>query len=236
MNEKREQLEYLLSQRLDGPLFDADARTLEQALADDASLAAEAASMARLDAMLKAWRPVPAVDWRRYQARVGEALRASEVSEPIESSEDDAAFDTVLRDGVSSMPDVDWSAFNSRVSATVRREAERDALLEPAVPATSPMRWVFRAAVPLAAAAAIALAIWLPRDGLTTTEPDTTAREPIVLVSLEIPPTGGTVRIAFAETPVEEMVDPRTTPRGIALGGAAAQAARPVAVDEAWFY
>lgn len=71
----REHIEFLLSRSLDEPLTDDEQRQLDQALADDPSLADELAAYQRADDAIQQWAgEVPEVDWDAF----GESIRTQQ--------------------------------------------------------------------------------------------------------------------------------------------------------------
>ena len=74
----RDELEFQISQYLDGTLAGADQSALEARLADDADARALFDEYRRLDVVLKA-APVPAVDWDALSTQISEAVSAQEL-------------------------------------------------------------------------------------------------------------------------------------------------------------
>lgn len=153
-----ENLEMLLSLALDGELSAAQRRTLDDALSADAGLRAEWERYKRLSRLLAGFRvPNPTVDLSGLMSRI-----STEIHKEAECDLDDMGLDALLRKVASPMPEVDWEKLSHRISARVHREA--------ATRPTSLSRWrgkanwLARVAVPLAAAAVIAIAMWRPRQ------------------------------------------------------------------------
>jgi len=204
MNPHREQLERLLSDRLDGVLDAEQQAELERLLAADAEGAEAVDQYARLDALLQQWRAVqPDVDWQTVRERIRAAI---DETDDAAWTVADAKLDDILAQWAGPVPAVDWDRLRSRYSEAVRREAERDALLEPVGGGAVHRRlqWTLRVGLPLAAAAAIALAVWLPRE-INPLQPE--PAKPMVLVSLDTPATQGSVEFAFDEQPARPSPD-----------------------------
>lgn len=108
-----------------------------------------------------------------------------------------ARVDRSLRDWAADMPDVDWSAFKSRVSSAVRSEAVKSgsrASRRYRMPAV--VGWF----VPVAAAAVIAVAVFRAYDPTPTLNEIGGQPASMVLVALDVPETGGKLTFAFDES------------------------------------
>lgn len=190
-----EQDEYLLSQLLDGQLTETEATSLRARMEREPALARSFAELSRLDASMRARRgDRPVVDHDAFHARVMAQVDAISmpVSEPDEfllsrmldrdlTGEEESALlrrlatEPALKMSYQSLaevndallarrgdvPDVDYDGFHERVMEQVEAEAG-----EPARVVRFPA-WA-RVAAPLAAAAAIVLAVWFQPGSVPT--------------------------------------------------------------------
>ena len=78
MEMDREQLEFLISQYVDGTLSAAEVTALEQTLASDAEARAMLEDFRRLDASLKRETALPAINWDRLSERLSNAVAAED--------------------------------------------------------------------------------------------------------------------------------------------------------------
>lgn len=78
MKMTRDELEYAISQYLDGNLPALEVAALEERLAGDAEARAMLEEYRRLNTVLKASLPVPAVEWDHFAARVQASLADEE--------------------------------------------------------------------------------------------------------------------------------------------------------------
>jgi hypothetical protein len=160
----REQFEELLSAALDEP----HRRDLHEQIAAACDRRRDLAELRdawfRLDARLRAGGlPVERVDWPRLAARIQAAVRATSIAAPADT---DAALDELLA-RQSPLPEIDWQRFGDRVS--VRARAARHT-------PTAASRWLRWAPLGgLAAAAAIALVIFVSRPNPPGGAPPTAA-------------------------------------------------------------
>lgn len=180
MNTNREHLERLFAES-DGAPMDA----LDQA------------QCRKLAQLLSGWRTLDAAfDWSSNARKISAVVRSDaearasahvdHLIDPSTPSIADAelprqlvseyrAIDDMLQNAANPLPPVDWDALSTKISASVRSEAQsqlaarRAAARKIADPEVNRRSggWIFRIGVPLAAAAAIALAVWATR-GTTT--------------------------------------------------------------------
>jgi len=192
MTHDRDQLERLLSERLDGRLAEAQLVELDRALAADAGLARAQRQYARLAKLLAGWRALPAdVDWERFAARFSEAVRAAG---------HDRVVDDALKAWAAPLPPVDWNATRQRFSRAVRQAQESTAATT-TVRIVGPRRrlsgpGILRLFVPLAAAAVLVLGVWRPFGPAPSPPAAPPAR---ITVVLQTPERCGTVSIHFEE-------------------------------------
>lgn len=207
MNERETQLERLLSEQA-GTTLDAN---LAASVASDPELARLAAQYARLDRLLRGWRPFPAEQAgaefvantrRRIEADLSETLSAYAAGElpaaearavarrfaadatASRALRDFEQTDALLSQWAGPLPPVDWDGLQRRISSAVRHEAASR---------RRGVRWV-RVASGLAIAAAIALvAIIGMRRGGTTPAP----LSPDVVVELARPDAPGAVAVQY---------------------------------------
>ena len=184
-----EQLERQISERRSGELTAAQLAEIERAIAADPVVAAAARQYERLDRLLGCWRKLPDhVDWEAFARQTAARVSAEAADEGV---------DGLLERWAGPMPEVNWGALKSRISGAVAEEAagaHRQA-------ATAASRWRraanwARVAVPLAAAAAIALLVWWPGSASVPRGPGAAGR-PIILVSLDAPGESGKVTVTF---------------------------------------
>lgn len=196
MIDDREQFERLLSERMDGALTPDQLAELDRAVAGRAEFADLARRYDRLQASLHRWRALPAdIDWQGLSTRIRRSI-GGQVEQPTSKSVDD-----LMQDAFGPMPEVDWSRLRQRISAAVREEAAATRTTRRSWSRAA--KWTTMAGVPLAAAAAIAIAVWFPRSAAPTAP---TAPAPIasmIVVSFETPEPAGQVKIAFDEKPYE---------------------------------
>jgi anti-sigma factor RsiW len=183
MIDRNEELEHLISRRLDGTLSASELSEVSAALAADPRAEATARAYANLDRLLAGWRALPeGLDWSGFR---------SEVSHRITDESDLAATDRLLG------------------NSAVRREAAAGHTLQfrPARPRRSSLEWFARVGAPLAAAAAIAImtTAWLWRGVPKPPMPGQDPAQPIVVVELDTPSPSSqsAISFAFVETPVE---------------------------------
>ena len=217
---RTEQVERLLSERPDGALTAEESAEVRRAIAGDSRAAAAARQYERLHRLLADWRALPAdVDWEAFRlaasARVaGEAVGARRDSRTsdgrLAATQRGAAnvagdaVDRLVRRAAGDVPAVDWVALKSRISAAVQREALQTRHEGQVVPARwrRAMTWTGRVGLPLAAAAAIALLVWLPQTGGDRSRGRADGlKSPIVVVSLEAPQSEGQVTVTFEGMP-----------------------------------
>ena len=201
----REQLEFLMSQAIDGQLSDEDAERLERALAADADARAEFERMQRLDNLIGAWgrQPVPVDEDRAGRAMADRVREQAEfaISEALDgddgAAEELAAYaqrdpdlglvehqyrrlTAILGAWGSYEPAVDYDKLHERLCQTIR--AER---------AGQSGGWtgrIIRLYAPLAAAASLLVVAGLWWTGRSVTPPP--VRGPAqIQVALAGPPT-----------------------------------------------
>jgi hypothetical protein len=258
MTEEREHLERLISERPDGALTPEETEQVRRAVAEDAEIASAARQYEKLQAVLSEWRTLPLdVDWRAYAERVSSAVvdaaeqqasaaangaidpsAAADVPPPTgprldTMRQDYRAVDELVRDHAAP-PDVDWDRFKARVSAAVRKEAATDS--RSSVPRRSIAGWVARIGAPLAAAAALAVLIWWPREGEFRPPTGIVSAAPIIQVAVQMPRSTGFVSISVDERPGMEDAPAQTASGGFAFASGI-QSPEPLpAFDEAVFY
>ncbi|MBX3395109.1 MAG: hypothetical protein KF841_07040 [Phycisphaerae bacterium] len=195
MTDPREHLEFLIARATDGDLTGEEREIISKAVANDTDLADEIRRYERVNAVIANWRTVPHdMDWAGFRRSVSDAVTDDAM----------ATVDETIRGVVGSMPPVDWDAFRSRVSSAVRAEAVQTGRAAPyRMQAFRHARWL----APLAAAAAIAIAVFrggFDPQGVVPTGVD---REPsLLVVSLDVPESTGKIAVMFDESPAPEMV------------------------------
>jgi hypothetical protein len=199
---RSEQLEQLLSERLDGTLTAEELTEVQRTVAGDPKAAATLQQYERLHGLLANWRSLPAnVDWKAFAAATSAGVSKEErlaATQRGASSAADDDVDRLVRRAAGDMPEVDWAALKSGISAAVQREAEqtRRETVVVSAPWRRVMSWTGRVGLPLAAAAAIALLVWLPQTG-DHGRRGADSKSPLVLVSLDAPTSGGRVSVSF---------------------------------------
>lgn len=147
-------LAFLISRGLDGDLSPEERRRLDESLAQSESLRTEASKLETVDRLIRRWGRMPVeVDWKHHAALT---------SACVESADDErlGQVDDLLRRWRNRNVGVEAIDLTAGVLAKIRSERRR----------TRPYRLVLRLGMPLAAAAAIALAVtvstWFtpPRD------------------------------------------------------------------------
>jgi anti-sigma factor RsiW len=154
-------LAFLLSRDLDGDLSPAERLRLDEALSQSESLRSEASKLEAVDRLIQQWGQKPVeVDWKHHAALTS-ASAGSAADERL------GKVDDLLRRWRNRSVGVEDIDLTARVLAKIRSERRR----------TTPYRLVLRLGVPLAAAAAIALAV-------TVTTWFAPARDPICRVAI----------------------------------------------------
>jgi len=136
-------LAFLISRRLDGDLSPTEQRRLGDALAQSESLQAEASKFEAVTHLVERWGKAPVdVDWKHHAALT---------SACVESADDErlGQVDDLLSRWRNRNVGVETIDLSTGVLAKIRSERRR----------ARPYRLVLRLGVPLAAAAAIALAV-----------------------------------------------------------------------------
>lgn len=127
----RDQLEFAITQYLDGTLPPERVAALEQLLQSDEQARELLAEHRRLDAILKAGRQLaapPALDWDRIATTISDALPVDDTaalaaaSLPLPESSTEQDLDVVL-DHAWAMPEMDWASVARKLSAGVTASA-----------------------------------------------------------------------------------------------------------------
>jgi hypothetical protein len=242
MSSPSEQLERLLSERIDGTLTPEEFDRLERALNQEPQAAALARQYERLQVLLLRWRSSDrSIDWNALAARIG-----GRVSQAVEGQQLQSV-DQALRQWRGRLPEVDWSALQGRVSLAVRREAAKAAVgRRPSGHGwRKAARWLATVGGPLAAAAVIAIVVWRP-GAPEQIKPQPLAAAASIVVALEMPRAGGQVAISFDERAVSGEAARESATEGetgdqrasggaaIALGSSSADPGE--SIDESLFY
>lgn len=234
------EMEQLLSRITDADLAPTEQTSLRRAVETDATAAMIARQYKALGHLLSSWRPLPSdVQWDSFSQQVSERVAAADAAEIIP----DSAIDHLVRAAASQpMPVVDWSAFKSRVSNAVHQEALR----ETATRTTTKDRrslWLRLGAwaTPLAAAAAIALVVFLQREpALRVIKPSALKpAQAFVQVALYVPKPDGSISVTFDRTAPEAAVDQLEPGTAIAIGPARTEmsaGAETEAMDDGYLY
>jgi anti-sigma factor RsiW len=264
MNLDREQFEQLLSERADGLLTSKELAELDLAIAGDSEFAKLARRYDKLSALIRSWRTLPAaIDWQTLSTQIGGSVRDAvglsasaaidETLDPrLESGPNEGmhagmepvrrelqAVDDLVQSAFGQVPEVDWYQLKARISSAIREEAEASRSTR----LVKTRSWSTRAkraamfGVPLAAAAAIALAVWLPRSATPTLpeSPMPTPRKSLVAVSFEQPKPAGRVKIEFDRKPVKGR-PVENDANGAAIANGPSQAVPLERVDEVVLY
>jgi hypothetical protein len=224
MTQTRDDIEMLLAASREGELTAAQRAEVDRLISQDAEARRMAAAYARLAALLKSWRPLPmGIDWRVEAGEVAKHVRAGAAKKDATAGLD--GLERLVPHWSGAVPPVDYRAFRARVSAAVRHEAAGAAGRGVTAETIGRIRtrrralaWIGRVGAPLAVAAAIAMAVWLPRDGTPSAPPGgagvspgtvaqgtgdgPTNRRPkdrTVLVSLDTPESVGSVTVKLHE-------------------------------------
>lgn len=154
-------LAFLISRGLDGDLSPAERRRLDEALSQSESLRAEASKFEAIGQLVERWGETPVeVDWQHHAALTS-ACAGSADDERL------GKVDDLLRRWRNRNAGTEGIDLTTSVLARISSERRRAA----------PYRFVYRLGIPLAAAAAIALAV-------TATMWFTPARDPICRVAI----------------------------------------------------
>ncbi len=218
-----DEIERLLSEHGDGALPPAEQARLQKLINEDRQMAATARQFDRLNELLKGWRALPAaVDWPSLAKETRQA-----VSDEAEAKAQGlAGVDRLIREWAGPTPEVDWTALRLRISAAVQQEAA----IAQSRDRGRARQWgrsvvrIARVAVPLAAAAVIALMVWWPEAIPTPPGNTTGGSRTFVAVALEVPGRTGQVSVRLAdgfsalpgETPATPLVDFRFDEGGVA--------------------
>ncbi len=211
---------FLISRSLDEELSAADSARLRELLGGDASLAREANRLRSLDRLLKRWAAdAPSIDWKDHQA----VIQAK-----TEQSGDEAelhSVDRLLERWAATEVRVDESAFVASVMQRVR-------LAPKARTRTAPYPLVFRFGLPLAAAAAVAFAVftgtWNP-EGKTTVS---FGKRPITRLAIGSPDSAmATVAVSFDRSRPTNDASP-VRGQGIDMGAVGVDSWTPTTEDQ----
>jgi len=189
-------LERLLSERGDRVLTPAELSRLDEIIGEDVRMAAIARQYDRLNVLLKGWRALPTtVDWADLSQRTRRTVASAGTAEAASL----ASVDRLLRDWAAPIPAVDWEALRRRISAAVEQEA---ALLKSrqqhrAARTSRLVVRLARVAVPLAAAAAVALLAWWPRAELERRS--NAGGGSFVAIAWEVPRETGEIRVRLVD-------------------------------------
>ena len=188
---------FLFSRSLNEDLSEAERRRLEEGLASSAGLRAEADELAAVDGLIKRWGAAKVeLDWEPHAALIQE--------QAIGQDDGLGRIDALLGRWRGKQVDLDWERFTDEVIARVEVEG-RPALWR---------RPLFHFAAPLAAAAAIVLAV---NSGFWWSPPVEPAHPvSVVVIGPQVSPNHGIggpagqgrVQVSFARAPagsVEEL-------------------------------
>lgn len=241
-----EQLEFLLSRIGDADLSADERAAIRRAVEGDAACARLADEYRRLGDTLRAYRPLPRrLDWAALSAGVVDRLveaAEADASAVVDRTLDPAALgpDTadavafrsgddalageyaavqdMLREWARPLPPVDWEAFRSGVSRQIRREV----LTSPRPAARSRLNLFVNWVAPLAAAAAIVLAVAWPREPIGQVPGEGGRAASNIVVVVDLPAESGNVQFSYDESFVEEeRADEEPSVKAIAVGPSA---------------
>lgn len=247
MTRMDEQLEFLLSRIADADLSADERAEIRRAVERDPACARAADEFQHLGRLLRAFRPLPRnLNWSALgmaiSGRVADSAEA-DASALVDRSIDRSAIGPVtdltaalpagtetlageyaavqglLRDWAQPLPPVDWQAFKSGVARQIRREVLAGAPTVHRRRTSLFVNWV----APIAAAAAIAMAVWWPRDPGTKGLAKGRAEHNIVVV-VDTPRVSGSVQLSFDES-FAEVEPPNEEPsvKAIAVGPSASE-------------
>jgi anti-sigma factor RsiW len=138
-----QQLEFAITQYLDGTLPPEDVAALEQRLAEDAAARATLEEHQKLTAMLRA-EPVPALAWDELASDL-RAVVTGTVDQ--EARAQDQKLNALLKSAATPLPDIRWDALATQISGSIDREValrdEQDDALDEALRAlpTPNLNW-----------------------------------------------------------------------------------------------
>lgn len=151
-----EDIDFLASRGLDGDLSQDEQRQLDRALDSSDSLRADAAAMRKVNELIRRWAATPVeIDWDTHAKLIHARCQS-----------DDESHNQPELDGILKHWARNSAAFDDdRFTAAVMRRVTKS----PSTARTHSGRpWIFRLAVPLAAAAVLAMAFiggsWINRD------------------------------------------------------------------------
>jgi hypothetical protein len=246
--DESDQLERLLSEAPDGELTPGERAEVRRALAADPAAEATARAYEHLNDLLAGWRALPdAFDWEEFarqaadhvsRAAAGQGSEASGRPEALEARPGIEAVDRLVDDWAVPVPEVDWDALKSRISAAVREEVARAEQERVGAPLRwrRAARWGARVGAPLAAAAAIAILVWWPRTELPIVPVGGDSAGPCVVVSLEMPESVGRISVTFEEGPAAVVEGSAPPAMGVAIAVSSPTAELQDTADEALFY
>jgi hypothetical protein len=244
MTRMDEQLEFLLSRIADADLSADERAEIRRAVEGDPACARVASEYEHLGRLLRVFRPLPRnLNWSALGTAIAgrvadsaEADASALVDRSIDRSAigpvtdpaaalpagteslagEYAAVQSLLRDWAKPLPPVDWNAFKSGVSRQIRREVSTPEPQTQRRRASLFVNWL----APLAAAAAIALAVWWPREpGKTKLAHSGIRVEDNIVVVVDTPTFAGSIQLSFDESFAEE-APPNDEPsvKAIAVG------------------
>lgn len=235
MNEKADKFERLLSERPDRAASAEDLATVDRALADNPQAAETARQYDKLQALLKDWRSLPpGIDWDAVGQRLGEHAVSKGAECDTATASKDKTLDALVHGQAAPLPDVDWDRLKSRISFAVHEEAARNRQTS----IGTRRGWLNRLGkmgAPVAAAAAIAFAVWWPGDVKTPPVAGLT-QGPAIVVAVETPAKQGNVLVRFVETPLEQGIDTSDGPGGYAYAHGPARGEFAESIETGMFY
>lgn len=191
MNALPEHVEQTLSEAGDSPLTASARAELDRVCAQYPEAAIELRRYERLSSLIRGWRVVPTtVNYAEARERLNEVLTSG--------GQESAALDESLRE-FRKLPEVDWRGFHHRVAQAVRRDATTSTIAPRGERRRSRWRLIAGVGTPLAAAAAIFIAVLWQNPEVTL--PDATpAIKSSIAVQLAMPSNSGRVVFRFDQS------------------------------------
>lgn len=232
MTAPSDDLEFLLSRAADPDVSAEERARIAEAARRDAQAAKSVRGYERLGAILRAFRAIPK-DLDVGNLAAGTSRRVAEAQGAPDAAPGDMKLDALLARSVRPLPPMDWHAFRSRVSDAVHAEEGPQIVRR----GGHVRRWLLRAAVPLAAAAAVMLMVRTPRTSLVQVDVGYPAIErPVISVRFEQPGTRGVVSISFDRTASPAGIDEEQADAGVAIATGTRRIDAPEPLDVALLF
>lgn len=188
-----EHLELLLSEAGDSHLTPEEQSEIQRLCATNEDAAKQLHQYARLARLLANWRPLPTdLDLAGTGGKLSAQLSTDYARSEVSLSE-------ILK-GYRQLPDVDWGSFQTRISDSIRSDAA--ITHAPDSPNRRPKRWRLFAGIgtPLAAAAAVLLAVFWQGTHSELTPVGINGGPTSIAIHLATPGASGKIKFKFDDT------------------------------------